>query len=173
MPLMLLCQIKEENGLQLTMNEINNLNLSDINFNYNFILSYSNKEEIIIDNNIGDYIRWKYPDILDFTSKYDLTFTLYGGKPFLEGITLNPKSADLECKSNYPIVQCSVPKSHFKGQKSGYFYIYHSNHKGGKTIFYESNPFQVILPDEPDDTDSFKINRISFISFLGLCLMIL
>ena len=46
-----------------------------------------------------------------------------------------------------------VPKNHFEGKKSGYYFIKHINFKGGKSTNYESTPIKVILSDqEPEPT---------------------
>ena len=72
-----------------------------------------------------------------------------------ERIRLNPDSKnDLNCESifdednNFISKKCFVPKSHFDGKNSGYYYIYHRNHLDELIIFYEVNPIQVVLPND-------------------------
>ena len=49
---------------------------------------------------------------------------------------------------------CILPKSHFEGQKSGYYFPKYVNDLNEEHIFYTVPPFKVILNDEsktPDD----------------------
>lgn len=49
---------------------------------------------------------------------------------------------------------CIVPKSHFEGQKSGYYFTKHVNELNEEHIFYTIPPFKVLLNEEsktPDD----------------------
>ena len=46
------------------------------------------------------------------------------------------------------ILTCKVPKTHFKGKKSGVFFFKHNNYKGNKIASYEIPPVKVILPDK-------------------------
>ena len=40
-----------------------------------------------------------------------------------------------------------MPKSHFDGLRSGYYFTKHTNHLGGKSTSYEAPPIKVILND--------------------------
>ena len=46
-----------------------------------------------------------------------------------------------------------MPKSHFEGKETGYYFLKHSNHLNSKSTCYESFPVKVIL-DGPDSSDS-------------------
>ena len=97
----------------------------------------------------GARIIAKYPDVLDFSSKDELNFTVYGYLYDLKGnLTLNPKIDNVKCEHGYGgylLFHYTVPKSHFKGETSGYYYLYYTNSFGEKSIFYEVTPFKVIL----------------------------
>ena len=139
--LMLLCQMNKNKEMNLVLNETDKLNLSDININYNFIMSYSNKEEIINIKGDGNFIQAEYPQILDFSSNDIINVTFYGSA---KEITLNKDSNDLDCQINSKTTQCTVNKSHFKEKINEDYYIYHTNHLGRKSIFYEI-PFKDIF----------------------------
>ena len=110
----------------------------------------------------------KYPDISDFTSKNETNFTLYGFiYKFREKLSINPKLGNLKCDIYPTTIQCIVPKSHFTGEKSGYYYIHYTDSLGDKSIFYEINPFKVILSGS---IISYNINKIVYILSLLLFL---
>ena len=172
---MLLCKAPSptlSNEMKITLKEFEEFNISFINYNYNFVINNSIKEIITIFKG-GDYILGKYPEILDFTDKDNLTFTLYGGSKYVNGLTLNIYSTNLDCEENNGVVKCLVSKSHFKDKKSGYYYIYHNNALNGKSKFYEISPFKVIISDISNEKNYSKINIISFLSFLGIILVLL
>ena len=178
LPLILICDTNYPE-YDLTLVKLDKLNLSeyDININYNFIISY-NKEEKIDKQKCYqcNKISHKYPEILDFTlndSLQSLNLTMYSYQCEKKGITLNLNSPDLICETSLnDITRCIIPKSHFKGKKSGYFYIYHDNCENGKDIFYETSPLKVILPEEDNESDenNSKICGLSFILFVILFL---
>ena len=66
---------------------------------------------------------------------------------------------DLSCeKIKNRLKRCIVPKSHFEGRKSGYYFTKHTNHLGSKSTNYEVAPVNVILDDQdksddPDESD--------------------
>ena len=89
---------------------------------------------------------------------------------YITGLTLNEKADDLSCEITGFVIKCTVPKSHFKGKKSGYYYTKHRNQFEGKSISYEIPPLKIILAD----SESFGNNlSFSFIySFILLFLII-
>ena len=85
---------------------------------------------------------------MDFTSKNETNFTIYGLLyDHFDKLTFNPKYGHLECEMGrfYSTAQCIVPKSHFQGKKSGYYYLYYNDSFGVKSVFYDVSPFKVIL----------------------------
>ena len=73
------------------------------------------------------------------------------------------KEGDLNCEIIRKIfLRCTVPKSHFQGMKSGFYFTKHTNHLNGKSISYEGKPVKVILDQSPSPTDSSKGNIIWF-----------
>jgi hypothetical protein len=61
---------------------------------------------------------------------------------------------NLECEKKRDFLICILPKSHFEGQKSGYYFPKYVNDLNEEYIFYTNPPFKVILNDEsktPDD----------------------
>ena len=63
-----------------------------------------------------------------------------------QNLALNPEESGLECKDFNGIKSCIVSWIHFTNKESGYYYTHHSNHLGNPSIYYESNPINVILP---------------------------
>ena len=165
-PLMVLCKPlfnSKDTKLNIFLNEFYNFNVSYVNYNYNFIISNPMYEEITIYNG-GDFIKGKYPEILNFISKDNLTFTIYGGSKYTKGLTLDPNSEYLKCDKNENVVQCNIPKTHFKEQKNGYYYLYHKNITNGKSKFYENSPFKVTFYELPKNlNNSSEINYFSLL----------
>lgn len=56
------------------------------------------------------------------------------------------------------IKRCKVPKNHFDGKKSEYYFTKHSNHLDGKSLSYETPSIKVILPE-------FKRKKFLFLLF--------
>ena len=73
---------------------------------------------------------------------------------------------------------CILPKSHFEGQKSGYYFPKYVNDLNEEYIFYTVPPFKVILNDEsktPDDKNgglSTTTILIIVFSVIGIILII-
>ena len=124
--------------------------LNDINIKYNFrIQPVNNNKKIITDRREeGSFIFYLYPEILDFTKKDILTVDYHIENPdSLKGITLNEDAEDLVCETlGREIKRCKVPKSHFNGKGSGYYFTKHTNHLDGKSFSYEAPPIKIILP---------------------------
>ena len=145
-PLILICSIYNEYS-ELSLNKIKYLSMNFIDYKYNFIITYQN-EEWFKRKGRGENIWAKYPDILYFTSKNETNFTIHGVISLIfDRLTFNPKFGYLKCEISryYQTAQCIVPKSHFLGEKSGYYYLHYNDSLGVESIFYEVAPFKVIL----------------------------
>lgn len=168
--LMFLCLMFEEKNVTLTMNGFDSpTKYTDLNQNYNFIISYPTKENITITDKLGSYILARYPDTLDFTSKNELEINIYGDFHLEHKYYLNPKSTNLTCVIIQGILNCKVPKSHFQGEQSGDYNLYYNNSAREKSMFYEMTPIKVIIP-KGSGSNFNKINRIVFILILLLLL---
>ena len=113
---------------------------------------------------------------MNFTEKDNYTIiyeTEYPEK--LDGIKLNNLSLfDLECTDKPWYKECIVNKTHFI--KSGYYYTLHSNHKGTKTVSYETSMINVILKEEtptPKPSDDTNYGLIIGISIAAVIIIIL
>ncbi len=166
--LLFICAIQDTFGTY-RLDKVNRLSLDFIDYNYNFTVNYQ-KEESYSRGVKSEYIIGVYPNILDFTSQNETNFSIVGYINYnLDKLTLNLESENLKCEANYKYttIQCIVPKSHFQGKKSGYYYLYYTNFLGGKSLFYEVEPFKVILSGS---IISFSINKIVYILSLLLLL---
>jgi len=149
--LILICNVKSYGILKLKK-IAEEILLNDINYKYNFIiLPIINNEQINIARyNWGTDVKLTYPLTLNFTFedsliiKYIMTYPLDSNK-----IRLNPNSNFLNCSNSFYTKTCIVSLSHFQGKNIGYFNTYYSfeyNNSLITNIYYESNPFNVILP---------------------------
>ena len=156
-PLLLLCTINWENDDNLTLNEIKqDIKLENISAKYNFIIKPVKNSEIIkIGGNEGGLIYSIYPDILDYTKNDNYKVIIGGGVKDMNGLTLFPESDDLICDNEEVYIKCDIPKNYFEGKKNGYYYIYHLNHLGTKSINYEAPPIKVILTNEEKNTSPY------------------
>ena len=86
---------------------------------------------------------------------------------------------NLECEKKRDFLICILPKSHFEGQKSGYYFPRYVNDLNEEYIFYSVPPFKVILNDEsktPDDKNgglSTKTILIIVFSVIGGIILII
>ena len=173
-PLLLICKINIGfNELNVSLNTFNKLNISDINLNYNFIISYSQKEYIYIDFETFGYFYGFYPKILDYTSKDSLNLTFKSNTQNIAKIFLNQNSANLKCERNDFIYRCIVPKSHFIGDKSEYYYVYHAAFYWKKKVKnYELSPIKVIGLDSKYSNSNEIVTPFIVVSFLCLILIL-
>ena len=65
----------------------------------------------------------------------------------------------------------TVPKSHFKDKKNGYYFTKFHNFNNTKSVAYEIPPIKVILPDDSHDSGSF-INLL-YCYYLALLILIM
>ena len=146
-PLLLLCLMDDSINTTLSLDRFGYSSFNILSY-YN-VLIYNKYNESFTIKEKGARIIAKYPDVLDFSSKDELNFTIYGYLYDLKGnLTLNPKIENVKCERGYGgylLFHCIEPKSHFKGETSGYYYLYYTNSFGEKSIFYEVTPFNVIL----------------------------
>ena len=178
-PLLLVCRLSNFDENYVILKEMDNLNISNIHIKYNFILSY-NKNEIIRTFACGDssdHITYIYPQILDFTKEDYLNFTTWSYQSYYHGIRLNKNAEKLICSRKFEgsyIESCLVPKTHFNGLKSGYYYLYHGHYDETKdlNIYYEVTPFKVILPEETNN-NSRNINFSLFIVLIYLVVILI
>ena len=168
-PLLLLCFVEETGTFRLS--EIKNeINLTNININYEFLIQpVYNKETFVCKNRDFryGYVRYVFSEILDFSSTDSLTIEYYFDKQFTKGLTYNKNSPDLKCERSGKIQKCIVPKSHFEG-KSGYYFIMHENHLNGKSFSYEGQPIKVILNGSNNTNKTFII----IISIIGVIIIL-
>ena len=55
----------------------------------------------------------------------------------LKGIKLNNESKfELNCENKIWFKECIINEEHFKNSENGYYYTYHSNHLGLKTVAF-------------------------------------
>jgi uncharacterized cupin superfamily protein len=95
----------------------------------------------------GTQVRLTYPEELNFQSEDTIIIRYIMDSPnYANKIKLNPESSDLECEDLNEMKKCIVPITHFDNKESGYYYTFHSNHLNDSSIYYESNPINVILP---------------------------
>ena len=111
---------------------------------------------------------------ITFSGKFELK------NDFPIRIKLNLNGTNLECeKKNNIVLICILPKSHFEGQKSGYYFPKFVNDLNEEYIFYTNPPFKVILNDEsktPDDKNgglSTKTILIIVFSVIGGIILII
>ena len=148
--------------------------MDNIHIKYNFRIQPVNRPEEFTMKNSGGFMLLRYPIKLDF-SKNNLIpiYFFIADDTNTRGIRLNPDSEELNC--GFPLyeddIKCLVPKSHFNGKQSGYYYTYYLNNKNGLNIFYEISPFLVILPKEdeskPEETKKKNLAGIIAGSVVG------
>jgi hypothetical protein len=147
-PLLLVCWVKD--GVFWLKEIKEEIILDNINIKYNFrIQPVNNIKKIISDRGEkGSFIMFLYPEILDFTKEDILTVDYVIENPnSLTGITLNEDAEDLICETlGRRTKRCKVPRSHFNGKESGYYFTKHANHLDGKSYSYEAPPIKIILP---------------------------
>lgn len=188
-PLLLLCSISENGTFTLEIKE--EMNITDINIRYNFIIQpVNNIESFFVEKDSFSlkYIDYSIPQVLDFSSTDSLNISFNVENSALYGVTFNKDGLDLQCEKIKDGQQCIVPIYHFEGKKSGYYFVMHTNHFYGKTFSYEIPPIKIILPDpndkkEPDnnknntnintnETNDTNYTYIIIISIIGVIIII-
>ena len=125
--------------------------LNNANVRYNFRIQPVKNEEKIYSggDGSGTFIMWSYPEVLDFTKNDNLYIDYKSMAPNnIKGLTFNEEKEDLtfNIREN-ELLRCTVPKKHFEGKKTDYYFIKHTNYKNGKSTNYESTPVKIILLD--------------------------
>lgn len=172
-PLLIVCNVFEEGKIRLK--EITEeIPLENINARYTFRIQPVNSKDIIYykdQDGSGSFVDWVYPEVLDFRKndnlilEYDIKYPKN-----LIGITLNEEANDLNCEIfRNRIKRCTVPKSHFKDKKNGYYFTKFHNFNNTKSVAYEIPPIKVILPDDSHDSGNF----INLEYYFNLALLIL
>ena len=146
--------------------------LNGIHLRYNFIISpVSNYEEFTIyESDKGAVIPFSYPEILDFNHNNNIIVDFYvgGESEYINGLKLNPDSPDeLECRKDVNLVECVVPKSHFKTNSSGYYYTYYLNYLNESSADYLNSPIKVILPEDNEIIIGIKQEDNDFERIIG------
>ena len=79
------------------------------------------------------------PDVLDFTSTNSsvIVFIFNDDHFGFWELTFNQNSSYLLCDKSKNTLTCIVPKSHFKGKESGYYFLMHTNHLNNLSYLYE------------------------------------
>ena len=154
-PLLIVCYVSQVG--KVSLKEITQeIVLDNLNIKYNFRIQPVKNVDIIDSARAsGIFIIYNYPYVLDFSKSDSLTVLYSMENPkSLTGLTFNENKGDLSCEIIGTRVQkCTVPKSHFEGKETGYYFLKHSNHLNSKSTCYESFPVKVIL-DGPDSSDS-------------------
>ena len=169
-PLILVCWVNKPgtNRLKAITEEII---IDNYNLQYNYRIQKVENEEIIKCDGDGSFISWYYPKILDFsknTGSISIQYFIEHPEK-LKGFTYNEDEKDLICEDIGKIKKCEVIKDHFKGKKSGLYFIKHKNHLNNNMISYEIPPIEVNL--ESVVPSKGIINRSSFIYSLLFVLL--
>ena len=158
-PLLLVCYIITSESYVKLQDIDNEIILDNINIKYNFrIQPVNNIDKIYISASKMFFSFLTFPKFLDFTSQDSITLAIYGAMTENKGIRLNKDSNDLKCEllGEGLFLQCIVPKSHFKGKKSGYYSLVYVD-DSLVTTFYDIPPFEVVLNETEPDIDTYFI----------------
>ena len=169
-PLLLVCFFNRVG--EYWLKEITRDIIIESHFKYKFIIKpVKLYDKLYLDSGLdGSFIFMLYPEVLDFTKKDSLIVEYAIEDPkYLTGITFNENEKDLVCQDvGREIKRCTVPKTHFQGKKSGYYFTKHQNHLNKKSSSYEALPIKVILTSDSES----KGNIISFSYFISLLLFL-
>ena len=171
-PLLMVCFVSQKG--KISLKEITQeIVLDNLNIKYNFrIQPVKNEEFIYKESAKGSFIMYNYPYTLDFSKSESLSvFYAIENPNSLTGLTYNENKEDLSCQVIGTIIKkCTVPKSHFEGKETGYYFLKHKNHLNGNTTCYEGFPVKVILDgsDNSDSSDSSDKSESIFIQVSGI-----
>ena len=172
-PLYLSCLV--DFTIDFKIENITEFTKDDLHYKYNFTFGNQTIDITIHGSEPSSaYIIHSNPEILDFTSKdiidiYIFTTTANN----INNLRFYEDGEDLECQDIVDIKKCNITKNYFKNKKNGYYPIYHKNNAKKYIALYDTFGVDVILPGEPNPTDSYfiKINKYSFYLFVFLCLL--
>ena len=166
MPLLLLCENDKEDDYIFDFRDVY-LELTQINYKYNFIIKESDIYQEISIKGKGKRIFLNYPDTLDFTKNenYEIEYFLTGSEYF-QNITFFRDLPSLQCKEKNYTKTCNINKSHFYGHQAGYYYILYSTNNKSLEISYDARPIKVIIEQNvyikiklEDNNDTLIIGR--------------
>ena len=173
-PLLLVCFVGPTGEYWLDITK--DIKIENKNIKYNFIIkSVKINDKIYIDrDSYGSFIFLLTPEVFDFTKKDSFTIEYFIENPdSLTGITFNENQPDLVCEDvGRQGKRCFVPKSHFTGKSTGYYFTKHQNHLNRKSFLYEAPPVKVILPDSDSNSKGNNISISYFISLLLFLIML-
>ena len=163
---------------EITLGQIDEITLDNINILYNFKIAATQKDDkITVKYGQSAIITSVNPTEIDFNKKSSYTIIYETNSPeLLTGIKLNKDSSELECTNRMGSKECIVTNAHFK--KSGDYYTYHDNNFGTKSISYEITTIKVTIKEkEEDDSGSSSYAGVIAGSVIGgiilICLIIL
>ena len=164
--LLLLCN-DTTHGL-MSLGNIKSKNLDKINILYKFILEEFTNDEILLISNIGTKITSVYPLEIQFKSNESYKLIYETEKPeLLEGIKLNNDySYELNCINKNWYKECIVNKTHFT--KNGFYFTYHTNHQGKKSIYYEIPQIKIIVEEKEPESDNNHNEKKNYGLIIGL-----
>lgn len=178
-PLLIVCFIDSKDKVETLSLEIKEpILLDNSSIKYNFLIQPFQSTEIIkIDSSKYDdlFILLSIPEVLDFTSKDNLTveFIISESNKIIS-FTLNNESSDLECENIEFIKKCIVPKTHFNGKGSGYYFTYYKLDSSNEYIKdYLNHPFKVILPESNSSNSSNSSNNAGLIILIIIIIIII
>ena len=153
-PLLLICKSNFDGKMYLTSFKGGILK-DDLNVKYNFFLSKHLDTVFTVKNEKWSDSLMSYPYNLKYND-FDLFYIYYFFNRDARNIKirLNPDSTDLNCYYVYDYsyvctsVYCEVPKSHFDGKESGYYYTYNTSKANDFFTFYELSPINVFIPKD-------------------------
>ena len=168
-PLYLICYASTKGNFVL--GNISKLELRDIYYKYNFILTQEKNDEIVnIIEPRKPYTYKIYPEVLDFSNQDNL-YIYFGNLDENLKIKLNPDGDYLNCINIEYNLKCTVPKSHFDGKSNGYYYIHHKNNADKYTVDYDTFGFKVILTRGGGGDGGNNKHSLLLIALLSLLLL--
>ena len=155
-PLLIICY-EDEDSIAILQDIEDEIILDNINIKYNFrIQPVNNIDQIRLSFSNPFRIALAFPKVLDFTNQDSVTVDFYGNSlSYKEGLRLNQRLSGLNCEilGDNHYLRCIVPKSHFKGRKSGYFFLVYDENWLAYDLFFEIPPFEVILNESSIEVD--------------------
>ena len=147
--LLLLCKLNSQGNFYLEKTDFE-IKLDNINIIYNFIIKPIKNNEIF---NIIYGMKYNlligYPQILDFSKKDSIDILLAHSASIFpyESIKLNSENDEnIKCNNYEFMAKCKININHFKNKQSGFYNLYYKNFLDEYSMFYEINPFKIILP---------------------------
>ena len=136
---------EQEFNLEKWFDDDGLINITDIHYKYNFIISPRKNNYIFNIKGNGTEPKLVYPQKLDFSSEKNKVIRYIMPSPSLaKNIKLNIESSDLECENLNGMKKCFVNIEHFDYCETAYFNTYHLNYEN--EIYYDSPAIQVRLP---------------------------